>query len=65
MSRMCDFREGSRGRREERPRRVVQVATYANGRPYTPARGRYTERTAVEDCHAMIHRKQPPYKVEE
>ncbi len=49
MSRICGFREGSSGGREERPRRVVHVATYANGRPYSPARGRYAERTAVED----------------
>ncbi len=49
MSQVCGFREGPSGGREERPRRVVQVATYASGRPYSTARGRYAERTAVED----------------
>ncbi len=51
MSRVCGFREGSSGGTEGRPRRVVQVATYTSGRPYRPARGRYAERTAVEETN--------------
>lgn len=49
MSQVCSFREGSGVRRGEGPKRVSEVATYANGRPYSPARGRSAERAAVED----------------
>jgi hypothetical protein len=49
MSHACSFRDGCSAGPEAPARRVLQGATYTNGRPYSPARGRDAPRRSVED----------------